>query len=344
MILFRKLALGIALLLPLCQNAAAQSLDVAVLNDPPYAMHDPAGVTTGMAVDLMRLAAEAAALDLTFTPVIGDAEGALAGFDVALPVSATPALEGGHDLTLPLHTATLGVARKGTGFLDTVRGVLSLDFLQVVLWVSALLLLVGAIIWLLERRKNGEMFSERPLRGMGDGFWWAGVTLTTIGYGDKAPRTLPGRAVAMIWMLVGLAVSSSLTATIVAATGVTAPPPDLPEDLRGDRVAVLAESPAERFASGRNLTLLRFDTLDAAMTAADQGQADVVLGAAPALLRADEIGGYGLDVTTTEWEPVLKVAMLPEDSPATETLNRALLTVISSAAGQEVVRRWLDKE
>jgi ABC-type amino acid transport substrate-binding protein len=329
----------ILLLLPL--PALAQAVQVAVPHDPPYAIHDPAGVTTGMAIDLLRLAAEAAGLDLDFTPVTGDPAGALAGYDMVAPVSATADMEVGADLSLPLHTATLGVARADGGLWDVVRGVLTLDFLRVVGSVAILLLVVGAVVWLLERRRNAEMFSRHPLHGLGDGFWWAGVTLTTIGYGDKAPATLAGRAVAMVWMLIGLAVSASLTATIVAATGAGAAAPDLPEALRGDRVVVVEGSPAARFADGRDLTLSTVPDMDAALRALAAGEADAVLGAAPALRRADETGGYGTEIAVTQWEPILKVALLPEGSELTEVLDRGILTVLASAAGQEVVRRWL---
>jgi ABC-type amino acid transport substrate-binding protein len=342
MILMRTLPTLVALaVLTLAQVASAQTLRVGVPADPPYAIHDPSGVTSGMAVELLTLAAQVAEIDLELRPIDGDPLEALAEHDLILPVSATVAREAGGDLSLPLHTATLGVAREGGGLWQTVTGVLNLDFLRIVAGVSALLLFVGALVWLLERRKNPEMFHERPLRGLGDGFWWAGVTLTTIGYGDKAPATLPGRAVAMLWMLMGLAVSASLTATIVSATGVGRAAPDLPEALRGERVVVVEGGQAARFAEGRGLDLMVVPDMEAAVTAVSAGLADLALGAAPALRHADGAVGTGLDVTTTDWEPILKVALLPEGSEATELLDRALLTVLGSAAGQKVVRRWL---
>jgi hypothetical protein len=50
--------------------------------------------------------------------------------------------------------------------------------------IGLLLLLsltAGAIVWLLERRKNPEMFGGGTVRGVGHGIWWAIVTLTTVG-------------------------------------------------------------------------------------------------------------------------------------------------------------------
>ncbi|WP_367182700.1 ion channel [uncultured Christiangramia sp.] len=35
------------------------------------------------------------------------------------------------------------------------------------------------------------------IEDIGSGFWWAGVTMITIVYGDKAPVTFWGRAIAL---------------------------------------------------------------------------------------------------------------------------------------------------
>jgi voltage-gated potassium channel len=50
--------------------------------------------------------------------------------------------------------------------------------------------------------------------GFGDGIWWAVVTASTVGYGDISPSTVWGRIIAVLLMLVGIGLMSTLAASI----------------------------------------------------------------------------------------------------------------------------------
>jgi voltage-gated potassium channel len=49
-----------------------------------------------------------------------------------------------------------------------------------------------------------------------DGIWWAVVTVTTVGYGDLYPKSVPGRLVGMALMFVGIGFLSLLTAAVAS--------------------------------------------------------------------------------------------------------------------------------
>ncbi len=80
-----------------------------------------------------------------------------------------------------------------------VASVISLAFI--------LVLVAGA----LERLVEPEMFPS-----LGAAYWWAVVTVTTVGYGDLAPETTQGRLVASALMLTGLGLIPTLTSVTVA--------------------------------------------------------------------------------------------------------------------------------
>ena len=50
----------------------------------------------------------------------------------------------------------------------------------------------------------------------GEGIWWAIVTASTVGYGDISPNTLGGRIIAVVLMITGIGLISTLSASIAA--------------------------------------------------------------------------------------------------------------------------------
>lgn len=69
-------------------------------------------------------------------------------------------------------------------------------FLGVVL---SMVLVLGAMMYLIEGEANG--FTSIP-----QSMYWAIVTLTTVGYGDIAPQTIPGKLLASTVMILGYGV------------------------------------------------------------------------------------------------------------------------------------------
>ena len=53
---------------------------------------------------------------------------------------------------------------------------------------------------------------------VGNAMWFALVTLTTVGYGDRAPVSKTGRAITAVWMVISLIAVSSITAGLASAS------------------------------------------------------------------------------------------------------------------------------
>jgi voltage-gated potassium channel len=59
-------------------------------------------------------------------------------------------------------------------------------------------------------------FDSKDFPHFWDGVWWSTVTVTTVGYGDYVPRSVAGRLIGMVVMLVGIGFLSVLTATVAS--------------------------------------------------------------------------------------------------------------------------------
>ncbi|MEX1077588.1 MAG: potassium channel family protein [Homoserinimonas sp.] len=86
---------------------------------------------------------------------------------------------------------------------------------RVTLYIIAvsLMLIVVAGLGILDVEQNAD---GSNITNIGDAFWWAFVTITTVGYGDYYPVTVAGRLIAVGLMIAGIALLGSVTATIAS--------------------------------------------------------------------------------------------------------------------------------
>jgi voltage-gated potassium channel len=103
----------------------------------------------------------------------------------------------------------LRLAALATRALSSMRVLTSRQGFRYVALATVLLVLVaGFAISVADREKFGS-----PWIGM----WWAVTTVTTVGYGDYFPVTVPGRIIASILMVTGIGFLSLLTAAIASS-------------------------------------------------------------------------------------------------------------------------------
>jgi voltage-gated potassium channel Kch len=116
----------------------------------------------------------------------------------------------------------------------------------VIILMSFVVLLVGSIL---------IAYVEPPAQGSniktaGDAFWWAFVTITTVGYGDRFPVTEAGRIVGMFTMAVGIGIFGVLTSylsTVFLArpeddpAATTPTPKPAPDPVQAELAALRAE-------------------------------------------------------------------------------------------------------
>lgn len=194
----------VALLACLFAGAAAaeqaRPLRVGVAGSAPFVVREgqaPGGFSVAVWKDVAAhagLAYELVPVESVSRAIAGVASGEL---DVAVgPISITAERARRVSFSQPYFHSALSILAPATGpgAFERLRPFLSRAFAVGLTGLFLVLGLVGALIWLAERKENAAMFSRDPLRGIGSGIWLALVTMTTVGYGDKAPVTLPGRS------------------------------------------------------------------------------------------------------------------------------------------------------
>lgn len=80
------------------------------------------------------------------------------------------------------------------------------------MFVSVLVVILGTLMFMIEGGQKDSTFNSIP-----DSIYWAIVTLTTVGYGDITPVTLPGKVISSLIMILGYTIIAVPTG-IVSAT------------------------------------------------------------------------------------------------------------------------------
>ena len=324
-------------------------LVVGTKQAPPFAMGSADGVWTGMSIELWRAVAAEMGLQYEFREV--DLEGLVGGLtdgsiDVGVAaLTVTEEREAAFDFTHPFHSAGLGIAVRPRGgrWLTALGRFVSLKFLAVIAMLVLLLCAIGALVWLFEHRRNAAQFGGSPVKGIGAAFWWAAVTMTTVGYGDKAPLTPPGRAVALVWMFAGLILISAFTAAITSALTISGLESAVrgPEDLPHVRVATVSGTTSQRYLARRGVAHRAFDTAALALGALATGDTDAVVYDGPILRHLAMQMESPVRVLATTFARQDYAIGLKADRPLREPLNRAMLRAMGDPAWEQTVKRYL---
>lgn len=339
--LLRLLSASVLMLWALGGQAADGTLIIGTKEAPPFSMKDTDNQWQGISIDLWRHIADGMDLEYEFREMSlaqllqGAADGSLDGVVAALTVTAQR--EETVDFSHPFHSTGLAIAipsgGSGSPWLRVLQGLMSPEFLKVVAALGLVLFVVGALVWAFEHRRNPEQFGGGTGRGLGSGFWWSAVTMTTVGYGDKAPVTLGGRIVALVWMFGAIIIISSFTAGITSALTVSTLGANIsgPADLPKVRVGAVADTTSTTVLDERRIRHTAYPSLAEALGALADGKLDAVTYDAP-ILR------YVVNQDFPETIQVLPgvfsrqdyAIALPPGSELREPVNRGLLSLLPS--------------
>jgi len=329
---------------------AGDALSVATRHVPPFAIKQEDGTWHGISIDLWREIADQMGLKYRFREMgLKAMLEALERREVDAAVAAltiTAEREKRMDFTHPFLSTGLGIAvpnDAGGGWLALTERFVSGAFLRVMAALLGLLLVVGVFVWLLERRRNAQ-FGGTPAQGIGSGLWWSAVTMTTVGYGDKAPQTLGGRAVAMVWMFASVIIISSFTAAIATAltVGELGGKVRGKEDLARAQLVTVDDSTSAQYLAAQRFSYQAFADLGVALQALADGKADATVYDAPILrYRVQQNFAGQLRVLPGSFERQTYGIALAAGSEYREPINQILLQLLREPAWEDALYRYL---
>jgi polar amino acid transport system substrate-binding protein len=250
----------------------APPLRVAVYDVAPYGYASPDGSISGISADLWRRVAERLQRQFKLIPV-SEMESILSGleqghFDAAIgAITITPERGKRVDFSYPAHRSGVAVAlRREKGPLAALKSYVTAatELSPLIVSSLAMLVLIGIVMWLIERRHPSAHGSESSVVTLRDGLYWAIVTMTTVGYGDKTPKSTVGRVIAVSWMFASLVWVSLLSTSLVSRLTIErAESRDLAAsiDLTSKKLAAVAQSSEAPNISTRTIFNIRNSTI-----------------------------------------------------------------------------------
>lgn len=334
------------------ETEGPQTLVVGVIHAPPSYVRSSGGQWEGIAPEIWQAVARRIDVSYRFQE-FEDMEALLEAFEnrrvdviPALPVLKREAsrmefshayLKSGLAIAIPRE----GVAHQWGRIFGSL---FSADSLNAIAFLLVMSLLAGSIVWRLERRTNTAMFGGETATGIGQGLWWAVVTMATVGYGDKAPRTIGGRCVAFVWMLFSIVFIASFTAAITTSLTVG----ELQGKVRGfndldsARVGSISETEGADFLARRGIPVIGFDGLEAGLQALADGKIDAFVQNELILKYEAQTAFQGRVQVLPEVFDVYFVSLaLPLGSPLRRPINLALLDYMQSPQWIELLKRYL---
>jgi ABC-type amino acid transport substrate-binding protein len=270
-------------------------------------------------------------------------------FDAAIgAITITPERAARVDFSYPAHRSGVAIAlRKETGplFALVSYGTALSELSPLLVIIVAMLVVIGLVMWMIERRHHSAVDApESAVATLRDGLYWAVVTMTTVGYGDKTPKSTSGRLVAILWMFGSVVLVSLLSTSLVSRlTAERVETRDLAAsiDLHGKKLAAVAQSSGAEYLEEQHLPYAKYKDLPEALDALASGKSDAVINSVGALQyfisrRYAKI----LEVPQGLLAPAYMAIALPEHSPLKRSIDRALVKITNSPEWRTLEERF----
>jgi polar amino acid transport system substrate-binding protein len=322
-----------------------EALRIAVYDVPPYGYVSADGSIVGASVDLWRRVAEQIARPFVLTPV-SEIEAILGGleqgrFDAAIgAITITPDRLERVDFSYPAHRSGVAVAfRRENGPLAVLSsyGAAVSELMPLILLIVVMLGVTGLAMWRIEKsHPSAAQGTESAVATLRDGLYWAVVTMTTVGYGDKTPKTHGGRAIAILWMFGSLVLISLLSTSLVSRlTAERVENSEFVYDVKldGKKLAAVAHSSGAEYLEKLRLPYTKYKDLPEALDSLTDRRSDAVVNSVGALqyLISDRYRN-SVELSRGLLAPAYMAFALPRNSALARRIDLALIRI---TAGEE---------
>jgi len=328
-----------------------RSLKVGVTHAPPFMILDSNSMT-GLCIDLWGEVADSLGIQYTCTR-FNDYASLLDGLrdnmvDVVInPVSLTDKRLRNYRLSIPFYVSDMGIATNQSFRIPLISAfvhLLNWRTIRMSLVLLSVVFVFSVLIWLFEHRINSGQF-RKGHKGIADGIWWAFVTMSTVGYGDKVPKSKMGRLLTIFWVTYAVSLFFVFTAEVSSELTITKMQSDIAgfEGLRKVKVGTLEESGYASLLKVNHVKYIPYHTLTEGLQALDSKHVDAFIGDAGTLSYNLEKLELGKDIEITRTsvrDQYFCLAARKDNTGLIDEINPVLLNITESQNWDRVLDRY----
>lgn len=330
-------------------TAQQQQLVFSTVDRAPFTF-DTAGEVTGFSADLIRAIGREIGAEIqfqrrdSFPEMLRDVEtGAVDG--AIANISITGSREAIMDFSQPIFRSGLQIMVPANGGQTSIwSAVLNRDLGIAILGALGLLLAMGMLMWVFERRKQ-PYFDRTAGNAVFPAFWYALNLVVNGGFEQNVPKSALGRLFAVIMVVSSLFIVSFFVANITTVMTVRALGDKIGSisDLDGRLVGTTAGSTASDFLAQRDISHTTFVDFGALLWSFEDGELDAVFFDSPLLAYYAATEGRGkARLIERVFRPEDYGIALPQGSPLREQINVALLRLQESGQYNEIYNKWFE--
>ncbi len=235
------------------------------------------------------------------------------------------------------------------GLFKRLKVLITPGIIQGIIFMGLFIILCGHVLYWSERGKDA--INDHYFPGIFEAFWCVIATITTVGYGDIAPRKWIGRLAAFLVMVTGIGLFGWLIGEFTAATTTMRMETMIrgPEDLRGKKVATIEGTTSVRAARETGAIVVECPDTEGAFNKLIGGEVLAVVYDTPNLMYFAENEGAGQvelisDLLKREYYGIA----FRQGSHLREIVNRSLLKLHESNQGDcsydRIYRKWFGEK
>lgn len=244
-----------------------------------------------------------------------------------------------HYMDSGLHIAVC--ANTGN---NVINSIISAPLMKPLLYLLIFIIICGHILWLAE--KGCPEINDNYFPGIFEALWCVHATITTVGYGDKSPKTWTGRICAAIIAYTGIAACTVVISLLSSTLTTQKIKYDVSclNDLKGKIVATKIGTTSEDILRLTGASVESFEDIDNAYTALINKEVKAVVFDAPNVLYFSKNEGKDkVEVVGDVFEKqYYGFAINKNNSSLEEKINKSLLKLRESGKYDIIYNKWFN--